>query len=69
MQAKNVYMVLSPPAHGAGAVAVFIDGRYSKTLDVTGQRLYQIGGFADNSRHSIHLEFSAGTSGYSFTFG
>jgi len=69
VQAKNVYMVLSPPAHGAGAVAVFIDGRYSKTLDVTGQRLYQIGGFAGNSRHSVHLEFSAGTSGYSFTFG
>jgi cytochrome c biogenesis protein CcdA/thiol-disulfide isomerase/thioredoxin len=69
VQAKNVYMVLSPPAHGAGAVAVFIDGRYSKTLDVTGQRLYQVGGFAANSRHSIHLEFSAGTSGYSFTFG
>ncbi len=69
VQAKNVYMVLSPPAHGDGAVAVFINGRYSKTLDVTGQRLYQVAGFAENSRHSIHLEFSAGTSGYSFTFG
>jgi hypothetical protein len=69
VQAKNVYMVLSPPAHGDGAVAVFINGRYSKTLAVTAQRLYQIGGFANNSRHSFHLEFSAGTSGYSFTFG
>jgi cytochrome c biogenesis protein CcdA/thiol-disulfide isomerase/thioredoxin len=69
VQAKNVYMVLSPPAHGAGAVAVFIDGHYSKTLHVTGQRLYHVGAFAENSRHSIHLEFSPGTSGYSFTFG
>ena len=70
VQAKNVYMVLSPPAHGDGAVAVFINGRYSKTLDVTGQRLYQVAPASPtNSRHSIHLEFSAGTSGYSFTFG
>ena len=69
VQAKNVYTVLSPPAHGSGAVAVFVDGRYTHTIDVTGQRLYQVAGFADNSRHSIHLEFSAGTSGYSFTFG
>ncbi|MGA3362791.1 MAG: hypothetical protein ABSD82_12275, partial [Solirubrobacteraceae bacterium] len=69
VQAKNVYIVLSPPARGAGAVKVFVDGRYSTTLNVTQQRLYQVAGFKTNSRHSIHLEFAAGTSGYSFTFG
>jgi cytochrome c biogenesis protein CcdA/thiol-disulfide isomerase/thioredoxin len=69
IQAKNVYIVLSPPAHTAGAVAVFIDGRYSTTLKVTQQRLYHLAHFATDSRHSIHLQFDAGTSGYSFTFG
>jgi cytochrome c biogenesis protein CcdA/thiol-disulfide isomerase/thioredoxin len=69
VQAKNVYIVLSPPPHGHGSVTVFVDGRYSRTLDVTQQRLYQVAGFANNSQHSIHLEFAAGTSGYSFTFG
>jgi cytochrome c biogenesis protein CcdA/thiol-disulfide isomerase/thioredoxin len=68
-EAKNVYIVLSPPAHGAGAVAVFIDGHYSTTLNVTQQRLYRVAHFASTSRHSIHLQLSAGTSGYSFTFG
>ena len=69
VEAKNVYIVLSPPAHGAGAVVVFVDGHYSRTLRVTQQRLYSVAHFASTSRHSIHLQFSAGTSGYSFTFG
>jgi thiol-disulfide isomerase/thioredoxin len=69
VQAKNVYIVLTPPAHGDGAVAVFVDGHYTQTLHVTGQRLYQVAHFATDSRHSIHLEFANGTSGYSFTFG
>jgi len=69
VQAKNVYIVLSPPAHGAGAVAVFVDHHYTTTLKVTQQRLYHLAGFASDSRHSIQLQFSAGTSGYSFTFG
>ncbi len=69
VQAKNVYIVLSPPATGPGAVAVFVDGHYRQTLDVTQQRLYQVAHFATNSRHSIQLQFASGTSGYSFTFG
>jgi Thioredoxin like C-terminal domain len=69
VQAKNVYIVLSPPATGHGAVAVFVDGRYTTTLNVTKQRLYQLAAFATNSRHSIQLQFSHDTSGYSFTFG
>jgi cytochrome c biogenesis protein CcdA/thiol-disulfide isomerase/thioredoxin len=80
VEAKNVYIVLSPPAHGAGTVAGGgVRGPVrggatpppppTATLDVTEQRLYQVAHFASDSRHSIGLQFSAGTSGYSFTFG
>jgi cytochrome c biogenesis protein CcdA/thiol-disulfide isomerase/thioredoxin len=69
VQAKNVYIVLSPPAHGAGAVLVSVDGHPTKTLEVTRQRLYAVASFATDSQHSIALRFAAGTSGYSFTFG
>jgi thiol-disulfide isomerase/thioredoxin len=69
VQAKNVYIVLSPPAHGAGRVAISVDGHATKTLDVTQQRLYQVAHFATDSVHAIELRFSPGTSGYSFTFG
>jgi len=69
IQAKNVYIVLEPPAHGAGAVAVSVDGHPAKTIVVTGQRLYTVASFASDSEHAIHLRFAPGTSGYSFTFG
>ena len=69
VQAKNIYIVLSPPAHGSGQVAVSVDGLHTQTLDVTGQRLYHVAQFATDSRHEIGLRFSPGTSGYSFTFG
>jgi cytochrome c biogenesis protein CcdA/thiol-disulfide isomerase/thioredoxin len=69
VQAKNVYIVLSPPTHGSGQVAVSVDGRHTQTLDVTEQRLYHVAQFATDSRHAIELRFSPGTSGYSFTFG
>jgi cytochrome c biogenesis protein CcdA/thiol-disulfide isomerase/thioredoxin len=69
IQAKNVYIVLSPPPHGAGSVAVSVDGHPTTTLHVTGQRLYTVASFATDARHSIHLRFAPGTSGYSFTFG
>jgi len=69
VQAKNVYIVLSPPAHGAGSVAVSVDGRRTQTLHVTQQRLYTVASFASDSQHAIELRFAPGTSGYSFTFG
>ncbi|HEY1778271.1 MAG TPA: cytochrome c biogenesis protein CcdA [Solirubrobacteraceae bacterium] len=69
VQAKNVYIVLSPPAHGAGSVAVTVDGHPTRTLHVTEQRLYTVASFASDSRHAIELRFAPGTSGYSFTFG
>jgi cytochrome c biogenesis protein CcdA/thiol-disulfide isomerase/thioredoxin len=69
VEAKNVYIVLSPPAHGTGHVAVTVDGKATKTISVTGQRLYTVASFAADSRHLIGLRFSPGTSGYAFTFG
>ena len=69
VQAKNVYIVLSPPARGSGAVAVSVDGRPTRTLNVTQQRLYTVASFPSDSRHAIELRFAPGTSGYSFTFG
>ncbi|HEY5390137.1 MAG TPA: redoxin family protein, partial [Solirubrobacteraceae bacterium] len=69
VQAKNVYIVLSPPARGTGHVAVTVDGKATKTIAVTGQQLYTVASFAADSRHLIGLRFSPGTSGYSFTFG
>ncbi len=69
IQAKNVYIVLSPPAHGAGAVSVSLDGHPTRTLHVTQQRLYTVASFGSDSRHAIELRFAPGTSGYSFTFG
>jgi hypothetical protein len=69
VEAKNVYIVLSPPSHGSGHVSVSVDGRPTRTLDVTQQRLYTVASFASDSMHTISLRFSPGTSGYSFTFG
>jgi thiol-disulfide isomerase/thioredoxin len=68
-QAKDVYIVLSPPTDSAGTVNVFVDGHYERTLDVTGQQLYTVASFPSDSEHAISLQFSPGTSGYSFTFG
>jgi cytochrome c biogenesis protein CcdA/thiol-disulfide isomerase/thioredoxin len=69
VQAQHVYIVLSPPAHGTGSVAVSVDGHPTRTLHVTEQRLYTVASFASDSRHQIQLRFAPGTSGYSFTFG
>jgi cytochrome c biogenesis protein CcdA/thiol-disulfide isomerase/thioredoxin len=67
--AKHVYIVLSPPLHGAGVVAVSVDGHPATTIAVTRQRLYTVASFATDSQHTIVLRFTPGTSGYSFTFG
>jgi len=69
VQARRVYIVLSPPPHGAGHVAVTVDGRPGRTLRVTQQRLYEVASFPSDGEHALTLRFSPGTSGYSFTFG
>src|SRR5579862_2848320 len=55
IEAKHVYIVVSPPPHGPGSIAVSVDGHPTQTIDVTQQRLYQVAAFATDSRHAIHL--------------
>lgn len=68
--AKNVYLVLSPPAGGGdGTVRVAIDGKRTKTVSVTSQRLYTLAELPRNGAHRLSLDLSSGTSAYAFTFG
>jgi hypothetical protein len=78
VEAKNVYIVLSPSKPGAtGHVQVTIDGHpaangvdvHNGSIAVNGQRLYTVGSFPRDGRHRLTLKFSPGTQGYSFTFG
>jgi cytochrome c biogenesis protein CcdA/thiol-disulfide isomerase/thioredoxin len=78
VQAKNVYLVLSPPSGGGiGHVKVAIDGHPAPsagdvrngTVSVTAQRLYTLAAFPTDGRHRLTLTFSPGTRGFSFTFG
>ena len=76
---KNVYIVLSPPPHGDGAVRVQIDGQppgvyagsdvHNGVITVTQQRLYHVLSAPSDEEFAIKLTFAPGTSGYSFTFG
>jgi len=80
VQGKRVYIVLSPPASGAGHVQVLIDGRQPTAADagsdvhggvvtVNRQRLYNIVAEPRDQDETITLRFSPGMSAYSFTFG
>ncbi|MGI8556884.1 MAG: cytochrome c biogenesis protein DipZ [Solirubrobacteraceae bacterium] len=68
--AKNIYMVLSPPAGGGtGRVQVLIDGRRDRAITVSQQKLYTLASFASDQRHHLTLHLSPGVRGFSFTFG
>ncbi len=68
--AKDVYLVLSPPAGGkTGTVRVRIDGKPTETVRVTSQKLYTLAALGRNGRHRLTLDVSPGTAGYAFTFG
>jgi cytochrome c biogenesis protein CcdA/thiol-disulfide isomerase/thioredoxin len=80
VQGKNVYIVLSPPAHGDGHVGVLINGQPPNATDagtdvhngyitVNAQRLYNIVAEPRDDDETIRLTFSPGMSAYSFTFG
>jgi cytochrome c biogenesis protein CcdA/thiol-disulfide isomerase/thioredoxin len=69
VQAKNVYLVLSPPRGGVGRVQVTVDGRLTKTLIVDRQRLYTLAQFPENGEHVIGVRPEPGVAGYAFTFG
>ena len=80
VQAKNVYLVLSPPKSGRGTVEVLVDGRpagprvagadvHGGRVTVTSQRLYRLVDLPVVERHRLRLELQPGISGYAFTFG
>jgi cytochrome c biogenesis protein CcdA/thiol-disulfide isomerase/thioredoxin len=65
---KDVYLVMtSPPT--PGKVAVTVDGKPEKTVDVTTQRLYHLFSRPKAAAHDLQLRFSSGVAGYAFTFG
>jgi cytochrome c biogenesis protein CcdA/thiol-disulfide isomerase/thioredoxin len=66
---KDVYLVLSPPPHGAGTVAVALDGKPLAPVHVTTQKLYHLVSRPKLETHTLTLHPSPGVSGYAFTFG
>ena len=69
MVGKDVYLVLSPPAHGSGRVRVTVDGRTEKVLQVKTQRLYHLISRPRPGVYDLRLDFAPGVAGYAFTFG
>jgi cytochrome c biogenesis protein CcdA/thiol-disulfide isomerase/thioredoxin len=65
VQARHVYLVLG----GRGDVGVEIDGRHTRTVHVSKQRLYTLADFARADEHLLRLTFTPGVSGFAFTFG
>jgi cytochrome c biogenesis protein CcdA/thiol-disulfide isomerase/thioredoxin len=63
--ARHVYLVLG----GRGNVEVEVDGRHTKTVRVTRQRLYTLADFPRAGEHALRLAFAPGISGFAFTFG
>jgi thiol-disulfide isomerase/thioredoxin len=63
--AHDVYLVLG----GAGRVRVFVDGRPTKTIEVTGDRLYTLLRGREPRDGLLELRFDPGVNAYAFTFG
>jgi cytochrome c biogenesis protein CcdA/thiol-disulfide isomerase/thioredoxin len=63
--ARDVYLVLG----GRGDVQVSVDGKSTKTVRVTGDRLYTLVSGSEPSDHTLDLSFSRGVEAYAFTFG
>jgi cytochrome c biogenesis protein CcdA/thiol-disulfide isomerase/thioredoxin len=77
--ARRVYLVLGSPGRARG-VEVRLDGRpisgadagsdvHGGTVNVTGQRLYELVDLPRVGHHVLTLEPEAGVAGYAFTFG
>jgi cytochrome c biogenesis protein CcdA/thiol-disulfide isomerase/thioredoxin len=77
---KDVYLVLSPPRHGAGTVRVLLDGRpvaadragsdvHGGRVRVDRQRLYHLVSAPHPEQHRLTLRVGRGVGAYAFTFG
>jgi cytochrome c biogenesis protein CcdA/thiol-disulfide isomerase/thioredoxin len=65
-QARDVYLVLG----GAGTVTVQMDGKTTKTIDVSGvPKLYTLVDNGPYQRSMLTLAFTPGVEAYDFTFG
>jgi cytochrome c biogenesis protein CcdA/thiol-disulfide isomerase/thioredoxin len=65
VRGKSVYLVLG----GSGKVDVTVDGAHERTVDVDGQRLYDLMKRQRAGEHELDLRFDPGVAGYAFTFG
>ena len=65
VHARHVYLVLG----GGGDVGVDVAGGSTRTVHVTGQRLYPLADFPRAEDHTLRLTFSPGVSAFAFTFG
>jgi cytochrome c biogenesis protein CcdA/thiol-disulfide isomerase/thioredoxin len=65
VRGKSVYLVLG----GSGDVDVTVDGKHERTVDVDGQRLYDLMKRERAGEHELELRFDPGVAGYAFTFG
>jgi hypothetical protein len=69
VQARFVYLVLSPPdGGGRGAADVRVDGGRPRRVVVDTQRLYTLAALPRPGRHRIDVSLANGTSAYAFTF-
>jgi cytochrome c biogenesis protein CcdA/thiol-disulfide isomerase/thioredoxin len=64
--ARKVFLVLG----SMGIVDVSVDGRHTRTVDVTQDRLYTLAELPGKAAdHTLDLSFTPGTEAYAFTFG
>jgi cytochrome c biogenesis protein CcdA/thiol-disulfide isomerase/thioredoxin len=64
--ARKVFLVLG----SMGMVEVSVDGKHTRTVDVTQDRLYTLAELPGKAAdHTLDLSFTPGTEAYAFTFG
>jgi cytochrome c biogenesis protein CcdA/thiol-disulfide isomerase/thioredoxin len=63
--ARHVYLVLG----GQGAVEVWLNGRFMRTVTVEGPQLYRLLDFPRAREGVLELRFARGLEAYAFTFG
>jgi hypothetical protein len=69
VQARRVYLVMGADHARPRAVQVLIDGRRTRDVTVTGQRLYALVSLPALRRFRLTLRVPAGVTAYAFTFG
>jgi thiol-disulfide isomerase/thioredoxin len=67
-RAQRVFLVLGTPA-GTREVAVWVDGRAERTVEVREHRLYELVELPRRGAHLLTLRMQPGTEAYAFTFG